>query len=609
MPIKMSEIRQKFPMYDHVDDDQLLIALHKKFYSDIPSGEFYQAIDRDTQREKLQKEMFESMGPGEKVLANLGAGFHTVGQGIGQLTGIGGRVTDDQIREKRARDAALAANTRGGGALQIAGEAAGAAPIGLAGMAAAAPLGLGALATAAIGGGIGGAASGALSPVTEDESRGFNAAVGGTLGTVLPFATKAAKGLYGYARNALPTKGALQRRAVEELKDMIPAGTAQQDLNATAQRLRQAQMPGQPPAQGQGTPFAQAGHEVPTSAAQASGDPWLAQAEAVSRAHPSTQPQWAQFDMARQAALAKRVQGLAPDDAALDAMYASRTAATQPMREGALQAAGQVPDFHMPVANAAQQLLAGPTAANPAVRTITEYVLREATENPSPARLYEIRKVLASKLKGPAVFGDQLSAAAKSAGTETQALMASIDDALEQSSGGLWKPYLAKYAEGSKPIESAKVLRQTAEAMADKPTVTGHAFNKTIKKLNEGKYGQRLTPQDEASVSELSRILEQGEAPGRIRKLAGTMGGGSQTTMDMLASGFKPAELVPFLGRLHQAAQPKVDMLKAQLMQDPEKLAEILLQVPPTMREKFLQGLGLAASDIARMAPTAAVTQ
>jgi hypothetical protein len=44
-------------------------------------------------------------------------------------------------------------------------------------------------------------------------------------------------------------------------------------------------------------------------------------------------------------------------------------------------------------------------------------------------------------------------------------------------------------------------------------------------------------------------------------------------------------------------------------MQDQEKLGEILLQMPPNMREQFLKGLGLAAGDIARMAPTAAVTQ
>lgn len=607
--LKMSEVRAKFPMYDHVPDDQLLIALHKRYYSHIPSGEFYSSIDRDTQREAMQKQIVDEMGGGEAVLANLGAGMHTIWQGASQLTGLGDKVTDDDIRRTRARDEALARGTRGGKALQIAGEAATVAPTAIAGTMAAAPLGLGALGTAIVGGGIGGATAGAMSPVTEDESRGANAAIGGTLGAVIPVGSKALGGVFKYARNALPTKAALQRRAAQELLEAAPEGIAQKDLNALSQRLRAAQGGPQGAPQGGGSPFAQAGHEIPTSAAQASGDPWLAQAEAVSRAHPSTQPLWAQFDTARQAELAKRVQQLAPGDEALDALYTARTAATQPMREGALGAAGKVADFHSPVVQKVEATLAGDTSANPAVRTVAEYVQGELAKNPTPGRLYEVRKVLASKLKGPAVFGDQLSAAAKGAEAETNALIGSIDDALESASGGQWKSYLSKYAEGSKPIESAKVLRKTAEAMADKPVVTGHAFKQTIKKLNEGRFGQRLTPEDSDAVSRLSALIEQGEAPGRIRKLAGTMGGGSQTTMDMLAQGFKPSELVPVLGRLHQASQPKVEMLKAQLMQDPSQLAKILEQVPPNARQKFLQDLGLAASDIAKMVPTAALTE
>ena len=34
--VKLSEIRAQFPMYADVPDYQLLGAVHKKFYSDIP---------------------------------------------------------------------------------------------------------------------------------------------------------------------------------------------------------------------------------------------------------------------------------------------------------------------------------------------------------------------------------------------------------------------------------------------------------------------------------------------------------------------------------------------------------------------------------------------
>lgn len=45
--ITMSSIREKFPMYADVPDDQLLIAVRKKYYSDIPMGQFVQGIQFD----------------------------------------------------------------------------------------------------------------------------------------------------------------------------------------------------------------------------------------------------------------------------------------------------------------------------------------------------------------------------------------------------------------------------------------------------------------------------------------------------------------------------------------------------------------------------------
>lgn len=42
----MSEVRAKFPMYEDVPDDQLLSALHKKHYADMPFEQFNASIDR-----------------------------------------------------------------------------------------------------------------------------------------------------------------------------------------------------------------------------------------------------------------------------------------------------------------------------------------------------------------------------------------------------------------------------------------------------------------------------------------------------------------------------------------------------------------------------------
>lgn len=45
--ITMSSIREQFPMYADVPDDQLLIAVRKKYYNDIPMGQFVQRIQFD----------------------------------------------------------------------------------------------------------------------------------------------------------------------------------------------------------------------------------------------------------------------------------------------------------------------------------------------------------------------------------------------------------------------------------------------------------------------------------------------------------------------------------------------------------------------------------
>lgn len=103
--IKVSEIREKFPMYGDLNDDQLLIALRKKYYSDIPANRFYSNIDYDTERQRLNKELTDSMSTTDKVLAGAGKSFVDLGRSVkrlGNMVGIG-----DYTQEKAAQDEAL----------------------------------------------------------------------------------------------------------------------------------------------------------------------------------------------------------------------------------------------------------------------------------------------------------------------------------------------------------------------------------------------------------------------------------------------------------------------------------------------------------------------
>jgi hypothetical protein len=52
--MKLSEIRKKFPMYADVPDEQLLIGMHRKYYSDMPFQEFNKAIQYDNAPDPTQ---------------------------------------------------------------------------------------------------------------------------------------------------------------------------------------------------------------------------------------------------------------------------------------------------------------------------------------------------------------------------------------------------------------------------------------------------------------------------------------------------------------------------------------------------------------------------
>lgn len=86
--VKLSEIRAKYPMYSDVSDDQLLSALRKKFYADIPPAQFYNRIDYDTQKVNPT----DGMGTVDRLLAGAGKSFADIGRSakrVANMVGIG----------------------------------------------------------------------------------------------------------------------------------------------------------------------------------------------------------------------------------------------------------------------------------------------------------------------------------------------------------------------------------------------------------------------------------------------------------------------------------------------------------------------------------------
>lgn len=74
----IAEIRQKYPTYDDLSDDQLADALHRKYYSDMPKGEFRSKIGMGDAGEPKQEEgsglaLNTTAGVNEGIYNTLGA--------------------------------------------------------------------------------------------------------------------------------------------------------------------------------------------------------------------------------------------------------------------------------------------------------------------------------------------------------------------------------------------------------------------------------------------------------------------------------------------------------------------------------------------------------
>lgn len=161
--IKLSEIRAKFPMYADLSNDQLISGIRKKYYPDIPIGEFTKRIEYDTER----ADPTADMGGVQKFIAGYGKAVPDMVRGIGQLVGA---VDQSTVDEAKRIDAPLM-KTGAGMAGNIGGNIAATLPAAFIPGAATIP------GAAVVGGSLG-----AIQPVASDESRLANIGVGALAG-------------------------------------------------------------------------------------------------------------------------------------------------------------------------------------------------------------------------------------------------------------------------------------------------------------------------------------------------------------------------------------------------------------------------------------------
>lgn len=234
--MKLSEIRAKFPMYSDLSDDQLLIGLHQKFYSDIPLGKFTQKIEYDTQR----ADPTDGMSGVDRFRAGMGKAFADLGRGVGQYVGLTDRA---DVAEARKLDRPLM-NTGAGLAGNITGNVAALLPTALV------PGANTYTGAAAIG-----AATGALQPSESGSETLKNTLLGGAAAPATIAAVRGGQALYQGAKGLVEpfTKAGQDRIAAEVLrrsatnpaKAVERAGSAQELVPGSQSTLAQvAEDPG-----------------------------------------------------------------------------------------------------------------------------------------------------------------------------------------------------------------------------------------------------------------------------------------------------------------------------------------------------------------------------
>lgn len=546
----------------------------------------------------------EGMSYGEKAIANLGAGLDTTWQGAKQLVGQG--MSDEELREKRKRDKALAEATFGGGVIQTVGEILPTIPLGLGAGALAARGVLGAAGAAAaasptISAALGGATAGALQPVTEDESRltntGLGAVTGGVAPSVLKLAMKGARGAGQVAeRVAAAAPGRVGERAAERV-----------GLRRTQELLRR-ELPQGLDDVNRYTPHPHLTAEgYRPTAAVATQMPELAGLERASR---TTNPEhWMQADeLAHRARWNTLDEGLqTADDLAAHLADANDVGSGVDAVFKSIDRAGKQ-RFNAEMDNFYQRLQQAKQSAeyhgNPAVKSAVDYLegtMRTAGVT-TPKLLHQMKRTLAAGLTGVPGAGDTgVRAAARE--PFIVGMTKEMDSILNKASRGKYDQWKADYssvmskAEGAKADinirgkfidEATGMPKKPLAGLDDVPVLRGHALRQAVASAGSHKRGVRkgqnlLSTGSQDVIEGVARDLDAADVIARS-KAASTGGSGSDTAGNlalqsmlmeaMLPTGLGAARYIKAEG--NRKAQAQMQRQLATLLQDPEMLRRFL---------------------------------
>jgi|GEM_PF-1639437 len=634
--ITMSEVRKRFPQYKDIDDDRLLEALRQRYYSDISPEQFSAMVVRDLgpPEAKLtddwRRNTMRSMaGARLKNMSYLPKAFLNIGSGVQELvTGAQQRYNDlfgDEERgaelrrraaDERALAETLAANTTGGGALQVAGNVLPtlAIPAGVFSNVAMragtflprayralrtgwamAP----AATTTARLGSIGlvgdsvlaGMTYGALRPTVEGESALQNMAMGGATNALLP----GGAAIFNTGRRMV-TRGGGGERAAEQIVDDLAGEGADQATRQSVLQQTLGQLRG-----GQQGPI-----RLSSAAQLDSAD--LARLERGSRARNAAN--WSEFDELQAREVADQVTRATRESQMLSQRQAKRRAG---WKEDWAKASGsaELGEFAGDLAkfrNSLDDAMLQPDASNPAVRNMLKTIaddidrIADAGVPYTPGHLQQIRANMAAKfspLNPNALAGAPRDSASRIA------TMQQIDDILNRATGGKYQTVLDNYARRSRLVDQSKaagrvrdtfydadtgrVLGTSADAAGDVPKVTEAALGRAMNRARGKDGASQLSSRAKTRLNAVLDALRRQNITQRIAKTA-TAGGGSNTASDTIAAEaaaqvgdtIAGAAGVPSwvsrlgLSRLEDAATANRDRALAEALQNPDELRRIL---------------------------------
>ena len=438
--MNISEIREKYPQYQDMSDNDLAQALHSKYYADMPFKEFASKVGMEAPKERsmgesLARQVGLTARAGIGGVAGLANAF--ADPAVGLINKMGGNLPiPSQALERTMTRAGLPKPENG---TEEFAQAVSRGMVAPAAMAKAVPqfasnLGM---QTAAAGAGAG------SSDFARQRGAGpMGQFFAGLAGGVLPATAGAASlELAKMGRNALP---AIAEPLSHEGRRRVAARAVQgaaSDKEAAALAAQSApeHVPGSVPTMGEAT------QDIGLGLME----------KAVRNRHPEAfAARAAEQDAARQAGLQKSF-GTAAD---VTMAEQARDEATKLLRESAFANAKKVDT--KPIVNAANTIIKSGPGARQEVTKAMEWVKGRIDEvGNNPDRVYGLRQdindIIAGKMRDPEKASYQLAAG------QLKAVKAVLDRQLEKSAPGFRK-YLETYSGMSREIDKATLGQEIA---------------------------------------------------------------------------------------------------------------------------------------------------